>query len=137
MSDNTPSEISTDDLKGQIAQRDNDGKLIAEDHTIELNGQERTVKTKPITTGLLNELSHIDEAVADLEPDAVREAFQTIYLSDAILALTEQEIRDMKASALKALLAPLEDAVEEEFGDEAGNDQQVVVGQERAVKDRR
>lgn len=125
------SEISTDDLHDEIVERGDDGELIPETHEIDWQGREVEVKTKPITTGLLNELSNLDEAIADLEPDAVHEAFQTIYLSDAVLGLSVQEIQDMKASGLNNLLSPLEDEVDEEFDGE-GNSPGEMSRQERA-----
>jgi len=114
-------EISVDDIQEQVAERGSDGKLLPEEHTVDWFGEEKVVKTKPITTGVLNELSHVDEAIAELEPQAVHEAFQTIYLSDAILELSVAQIDNMKASALNSLLEPLENEVNESFGDETGN----------------
>lgn len=115
------SEISTDDLKEGIAQRGDDGELIPETHEIDWFGTTKVVKTKPITTGLLNELSSLDSAIADLEPQAVYEAFQTIYVTESVLNLTVADIDDMKGKALTSLIQPLEDAVEDNFGDGEGN----------------
>jgi len=115
-------EISFDDLEGEIVQRDSDGEILPEKSIVTLpNGADREVEHKPITTGLLNEISELDSAIADLKPEAVYEAFQTIYLSDAVLSLSKQEIRDMKAGALQSLLDPLEEKVEQEFGNTEGN----------------
>lgn len=116
-----PDEISTSDLKEEIVDRGSDGELLPEEHEVDWKGDTVVVKTKPITTGLLNELSSLDEAIADLEPEAVHEAFQTIYLSDAVLDLDVEDIRDMKASGLNSLLAPLEEEVDEEFDGGEGN----------------
>jgi hypothetical protein len=115
------SEISTDDLQEGIAKRDSDGELIADTHEIDWFGSTKVIKTKPITTGLLNELSDVDEAIADLDPEAVYEAFQTIYLSESILALSVDDIRDMKSTGLNALLKPLEEQVETDFDGDEGN----------------
>lgn len=114
-------EISSDDLQDDIAERGSDGELLPEKHEVEWHGETVVVKTKPITTGLLNELSNIDDAIADLEPEAVHEAFQTIYLSDAILGLSVQDIQDMRAEALNNLLKPLEEEVEADFDGGEGN----------------
>lgn len=110
-----PREISSDDLTDRIAKRGDDGELVPEKHEIEWGDETVVVKTKPITTGLVNELSHIDDEIATLKPDAVHEAIQTIYVSDAIRNLTVGDIRDMETSALNALLSPLEDEVGEDF----------------------
>jgi hypothetical protein len=111
-------EITADDLTDSIAKRGDDGEIIPEEHEITLNGETLVVKTKPITTGLVNELSHIDDAIADLDPNAVHEAIQKIYVSDAILSLSVQDIRDMKTKALNEILSPLEEQVEAEFDGE-------------------
>lgn len=115
------SEISTEDLSKEIVERDDDGELIPEEHNIKWNGKEVTVKTKPVTTGLLNELSNLDDAIIDLEPEAVHEAFQTIYVSEAVTDLSVDEIRDMKGSGLNKLLKPLEEEIEANFEDGSGN----------------
>lgn len=115
-----PQEVTQSDLKNEIVERDSNGELIAEDYQTQIGGNEVVVKHKPITTGLLNEISAVDDAIADLEPEAVYEAFQAIYLSDAILSLTVNDIRDMKAPALNRLLKPLEEKVEREFDGEEG-----------------
>lgn len=115
-------ELSFSDLEGEIVKRDSNGEILPETSEVTLpNGATREIKHKPITTGLLNEISDFDTEIGDLEPDAVYEAFQTIYLSDAVLGLSKEDVRDMRAGALQALLQPLEEQVEEEFGDEEGN----------------
>lgn len=112
-------EISIDDTKQGVAKRGDDGELIPEEHSVDLpHGEEVTIKTKPITTGLLNELSDLDDAIENLEPEAVHEAFQTIYLSDAILGLSVEEIRDTRAEYLNSYLEPVDNAVESSIGDE-------------------
>jgi len=115
-------EISTTDTSEGVAKRGDDGELIPEEHTVSLpNGEEVIIKTKPITTGLLNELSELDDAVQRLEPRAVKEAFETIYLSDALCNMSVEEIRDTKSEYLSAYLKPLDDAIEDDIGDEEGN----------------
>jgi len=112
-------EISTTDTSKGVAKRGDDGELIPEEHTVILpDGEEVVIKTKPITTGLLNELSELDDAISQLDPSAVKEAFETIYLSDALSNMTVQEIEDTKAEYLEAYLSPLDDAVEEDIGEE-------------------
>jgi len=114
-------EISTTDTSKGVAKRGDNGELIPEEHTVTLpNGEEVVIKTKPITTGLLNELSELDDAIAQLEPSAVQEAFEKIYLSDALRNMTVQEIEDTRAGYLEAYLSPLDEAVEENIG-EKGN----------------
>jgi len=111
-------EISTNDTSKGVAKRGDDGELIPEEHTVDLpDGEEVVIKTKPITTGLLNELSELDDAIGDLEPSAVKEAFNTIYLSDALRDMSEQEIEDTKAEYLNAYLQPLDDAVEADMNE--------------------
>lgn len=112
-------EISTTDTQDGVVERDGDGEIIPEKHTVELpDGEEVFIKTKPITTGVLNEISHIDEEVMGLEPKAVKEAFETVYLSDALTSMTVEEIRDTRGAYLKAYLTPLEEAVGESFDEE-------------------
>lgn len=116
-------EINPNHTESGTVERDSEGNLIPEEHAVTLpNGESVIIKTKPITTGLLNELSQLDEAIAELEPDAVHEAFQTIYVSDALQKMSVEEIRDTKAEYLTAYLEPLDDAVEEDIGEE-GNPQ--------------
>lgn len=116
-------EISTSDVASGVVERDSDGDLIPEDHDITLpDGETVTVKTKPITTGLLNELSNVDDAIADLDPEAIHEAFQTVYVSDAILDLSVDEIQDTHSEYLTAYLEPLDDAVESDIGGEVDGD---------------
>lgn len=113
-----PQEITSNHTESGTVERDADGELIPEEHTVILpDGDEVIVKTKPITTGLLNELSQLDEAIAQLEPEAVHEAFQTIYVSEALCNMTVAEIRDTRAEYLTAYLEPLDNAVEENIGD--------------------
>lgn len=125
-----PSEITTDHTSEGVAQRGNDGSLIPETHTVELpDGSEVVIKTKPITTGLLNELSNVDDAIAELEPKAVREAFQTVYVSEAITGLSVEEIRDTRSEYLTAYLQPLDEAVEDDIGDSGGNPAELSKGE--------
>jgi len=115
-------ELSFEDLEDEIVERGEDGEVLAEKSMVEMpSGTIRKIKHKPITTGVLNELSNIDEAIASLDPSAVYEAFQTIYLTESILNLSKEQIRDMKGGALKAILTPVEEEVDEQFGDEEGN----------------
>jgi len=127
-----PREISTTDTSEGVAKRGDDGELIPEEHTVSLpNGEQVVINTKPITTGLLNELSELDEAVQQLEPSAVHEAFQTIYLDENVLNLSVKDIRDMRAPYLEALLKPLDDAIDDDIGEKEGNPQNMS-RQERA-----
>jgi len=117
-----PDELSFSDLEEEIVERGEDGEVIAETSLVEMpGGKIREIRHKPITTGLLNELSSIDDAISDLEPGAVYEAFQTIYLTESILQLSEDDIRDMRGGALNAILTPVEEEVDEQFGAEEGN----------------
>lgn len=125
-------EISTSDTERGVVERKENGELMPERHEVDLpHGETVEIKTKPITTGLLNELSGIDDAIADLDPDAVHEAFQTIYISDALRNMTVDEIRDTKAPYLTAYLEPLNEAVEEEIGEREGNPGQMAGNQPR------
>jgi hypothetical protein len=111
------SELSVDDLNEKKAKRDSEGNLVGNTHEIDWYGETKHVRTKPITTGLLNELSELDDGINNLEPEAVHEAIQTLYLTESIRNLTVQDISDLEAGALKRLLQPLEDEVDAEFGE--------------------
>jgi hypothetical protein len=124
-------ELTVDDIEEGQAERGSDGELIAEEHTIPWGDDEKVVKTKPITTGLLNELSHTDEEIRNLDPHAVQEALQMIYLTDAVLSMSVDDIRDLKAPRLNALLSPLEEQIEASIGGQGNGAQEGATAQER------
>lgn len=116
-----PDKLGAEDVESAVIDRDEDGEIIPEEHVIDWGGEERRVETKPITTGLINELSHIDDAIADLEPEAVYEAFQTIYVEPYIDYFDESDIKDMEFQYLEALMQPLDEQMEENIGGGSGN----------------
>lgn len=121
-------ELSTEQVEKGVKKRGSDGELLPDEHDVTLpDGSEVVIKTEPLTTGTLNELSHIDEEIANLKPEAIREAFQTAYRTDALTNLSVEEIRDTDAAYLTAYLKPLDDAVGENFdiGDDEGNPAQM------------
>jgi len=108
---------------GQV-DRGADGEVIPEDHTVELpNGEEAVIKTIPMYTGVMNELNHLDDGLRELDPEAIYEAFQTLYKTDALTEMSVEEIRDTKAPWLNAYLTPVEEQTEMEIdgGDDEGN----------------
>lgn len=116
-----PDKLGAEDVESAVIDRDEDGEIIPEEHVIDWGGEERRVETKPITTGLINELSHIDDAIADLEPEAVYEAFQTIYVEPYVDYFDESDIKDMEFQYLEALMQPLDEQMEENIGGGSGN----------------
>jgi hypothetical protein len=113
--------LTTDDIEQQTVKRDSDGELIPEEHEIDWGGETKTVKTKPITTGLLNELSHIDDGIVNLDPSAVYEAIKTVYLDPDPAEFTEADIRDLEGEYLNALMSPIDAQIDESVGDTEGN----------------
>lgn len=125
--------LSADDLKEKTVKRDSDGDLIPEEHEIPWDDDTKTVKTVPITTGVINELSHIDEEIADLKPAAVHEAFQTLYVEPSPDTFTEADIEDLPFEYLEALMQPLDDNMSEmDIGGEDGKNPAEMSRGERA-----
>lgn len=113
--------LSTKDVQEKTVKRDSEGALIPEKHEIDWGGETKVVETKPITTGLINELSAIDEEIANLKPKAVHEAMQTIYISPDPNEFTVEDVRDLEFQYLEALMKPLDEQMEENIGDVEGN----------------
>ena len=112
-------EISTQDTSEGVAKRGEDGELLPNTHEVELpHGEIVEIKTKPITTGLINELSDYAGDVERLEASAIKSVFEKLYLSDALVNMSEQEIEDTKAPYLKAYLQPFEESTGMDFDDE-------------------
>jgi len=113
--------LSADDVAEKTVKRDSDGELIPEEHEIQWGDETKVVKTVPITTGVVNELSHIDDEITALEPEAVHEAFQTIYVEPDPETFTVGDIQDLELPYLKALMQPIDEKIDETIGDESGN----------------
>jgi len=113
--------LSANDVKEKTVKRGSDGELIPETHTIDWGGEEKQVKTVPITTGKINELSHIDEAIQSLEPKAVLEAFNTLYIEPDPSTFDLGDIQDLEFQYLEALMKPLDKQMSESIGDVEGN----------------
>jgi hypothetical protein len=123
--------LSPNDVSEKTVKRDSDGELIPETHEIDWGGESKTVKTVPITTGVVNELSHIDDEIAELKPSAVYTAFETIYVEPDPSELSENDIEDLEFQYLEALMSPLDDQMSEDIGGNEGNPTEMT-RQERA-----
>jgi hypothetical protein len=113
--------LSADDVREKKVDRDSSGELIAETHTIDWGGEDKEVETRPITTGVINELSHIDDEIANLEPKAVHEAFKTLYLKPDPSTFDESDIKDLEFQYLEALMEPLDKQMSQNIGEGEGN----------------
>jgi len=113
--------LSADDIKDKTVDRGPDGELIPEEHEIDWGGETKVVKTVPITTGVVNQLSHIDEEIANLEPKAVHEAFETLYVEPSPDTFDVGDIQDLGFEYLEALMKPLDENMSMDIGDEKGN----------------
>jgi len=110
--------LNADDVKEKTVKRGSDGEILPEEHEIDWGGETKTVKTVPITTGVINELSHIDEEIANLKPEAVHEAFTNLYVEPDPEAFSEDDIRDLGFEYMRALMEPLDAKIEESIGEE-------------------
>ncbi len=113
--------LTLDDVEQDVHERDEEGELLPVEHDIEYNGQEKTVKTVPITIGAMNKLSHVDEEISNLHPPAVLEALQTLYVEPDFSGWTEEKVEAYDGERLGELLSPLEDKVDGEFDGGEGN----------------
>jgi len=114
--------LTTDDVSEKTIDRGPDGELIPVEHEIEWGTETKTVETVPITTGVINQLSHIDDAIVELEPAAVHEAIQEIYVTPDPERFTVEDIRDLELQYLEALMSPIDRQIDEEIGEEqSGN----------------
>lgn len=113
--------LSIDDVEKDVKERDSDGELLPETHTIEYNGEQKDVKTVPLVTGTINKLSHVDDEIANLEPSAVLEALQELYIEPDFSGWTEGKVEAYDVERLSELLAPLDEKVEEDIGETEGN----------------
>jgi hypothetical protein len=105
--------LSTDAVKDKTVKRNGSGELIPETHTIDWDGEDMTVKTVPITTGVVNELSHIDDEIMNLQPQAVHEAMQAIYVEPDFDEFTVEDVADLELKYLEALMEPLDKQLSE------------------------
>jgi len=110
--------LSADDVKEKSVKRDSNGEIIPETHEIQWGDDTKTVKTVPITTGVINELSSLDEEIANLQPEAVHEAFKSLYVEPDPNTFSEQDIRDLDFEYMRALMEPLDSKIEESIGEE-------------------
>ena len=124
--------LTADDIKDKTVERGPDGELIPDSHEINWGDETKTVKTVPITTGVINRLSHIDDEIANLEPKAVHEAFETLYVEPSPDTFTVEDIQDLDFEYLEALMQPLDKNMSMDIGDE-GNRMELSKG-ERARK---
>jgi len=112
-------EISTEDTSEGVAKRGDDGELIPDTHEVQLpNGDIVEIVTKPLTTGMMNELSEYSKGVQNLESSAIKAIFERVYLSEALADMSEQEIEDTRGEYLKAYLQPFEKQSGVDFDDE-------------------
>lgn len=109
--------LTADDLKKETVERGPDGELVPERHTIQWGGKEKTIKTKPVTTGVINQLSHIDEEIQRLEPAAVKEAMEVLYVEPDASQFSVGDLQDLPFSRLEALMQPLDEQMSSELGD--------------------
>jgi len=110
--------LTVDDVNEQTVRRDSNGDLIPETHEIEWGDDTKTVETVPITTGVINELSHIDDEIMNLEPQAVYEAFRAIYVTPDPSEFSVKEIQDLEFQYLEALMSPLDEQMSEDIESE-------------------
>lgn len=99
--------LTPDDVEAQVATRGEDGDLLPQEKTVNWPGAgEKTVKVKPITTGMINKLSRHEDGLEALEPDAVKAVIDTLYLEPDPNTITVSMIQDMSPAALEALIQP-------------------------------
>jgi len=125
--------LSASDVKEKTVKRDSDGNLLPETHEIDWGGEPKVVKTVPITTGTINQLSHISDEIQNLEPQAVLEAFEALYIEPDPSTFDLGDIQDLEFQYLEALMKPLDEQMSETIGNTEGNAKNMN-RQERAAK---
>lgn len=120
-----PDTLTVEDVQEETVERGADGELIPEEHVIQWGDGEKKVKTKPITTGVINQLSHIEEGILELEPSAVKEAMEEIYVEPDASQFSATDLQDLPFTRLKALMKPIDKRIKDEVGGaEAGEGNQ-------------
>jgi len=111
--------LTADDVQAETVERGADGELVPEPHEIQWGDTTKTVETKPVTTGIINQLSGIDEEIQRLEPAAVKEAMDVLYVSPDPAQFSVGDLQDLPFARLESLMAPLDEQMGAELGEDA------------------
>ena len=97
--------ITTEDVRKSTAERDDNGDLIPDTHTIEWDGQEAEIDVYPLTGGLGNRIAKHEQGLTELDPKAVAAVLSASC--PGLEDLRADDVRDMKLEKIKALVDPV------------------------------
>jgi hypothetical protein len=104
-------ELNFDDVEAEQVRRDENGELLPQKKQITWKGEPKTVKIVPATLGHANKYASLEEAINDLDPEAIAELFANHYRSpdfrDDSGKVPVERVRDLPLARLKELVAPL------------------------------
>lgn len=102
--------LSLDDVQNEAAQRDENGDLVAETKEIPWKGDTKEVKVYPTTVGHANKYASIEEAITQLDPEAIADVLQGQYAEPDFASQPKGDLvawlTDLPMQRLKELLAP-------------------------------
>jgi len=113
--------LTPDDIKDETVERGPDGDLKPQRHTIEWGDETKEVVTRPVTTGTMNRLSDVDEGIMNLDPEAIKEAMDVLFIDPDPEQYTADVLRDLPFERLEALMDPVDKQMEANVGGGSGN----------------